>query len=155
MTTIIRLLADPAVQATALMIAWAILGGLWRRGFGGWLGWSRSIWYGLSLPLSAPIWLVMPWSSHWWPYQALGCLAAAVLLLLFFVVSLAPGTKFVNMQALLKYGPFGAGYWFARLWWPKTWRLGGFLDGENAVGEIDLGASVYGCVGIAWYWVLQ
>jgi len=87
-------------------------------------------------------------------YAPLGTAAIIGVCLLFFVVSMAPGPSFTNARCFLKYGPFGAGYWLARLYWPPTWLVGSFIDGPMSVGEIFLGASFWGCVGILWLWVL-
>lgn len=135
-------------MATTLILLWAILGGLWRRVFGGWTGLPRSICYALMAPLTLPIWMP-PERWGFWPDLALGVVFTAVCLL-FFVVSLAPGPSFTNARCFLKYGPFGAGYWLARLYWPPTWLVGGFIDGPMAVGELFLGASFWGCVGLLW-----
>lgn len=133
-----------------LILLWAILGGLWRRILGGWLGLPRSICYALSAPLALPIWMAMPW-DHMWPYQALGAVVATVAVLMFFVVSLYPGGRFDSArEVLLKYGPFGIGYVAARRWWPDRWRAGGFIDGWSSVGEVFLGASFYACIGLLW-----
>jgi hypothetical protein len=139
-------------MTTALILLWAVLGGMWRRVFGGWTGLPRSICYGLMAPLTLPIWLSYPWGPYW-PYCLLAGVCLTVACLLFFVVSLAPGPSFTNARCFLKYGPFGAGYWLARLYWTPTWLVGGFIDGPMAVGEIFLGASFWGCVGLLWLWV--
>lgn len=136
-------------MSAALIVLWAVIGGLWRRVFGGWSGLPRSICYALMVPLTVPIWMVMPWGV-WWPYCLMSVLAAISACMLFFVVSLAPGPSFTNARCFLKYGPFGAGYWLARLYWPATWTWGGFIDGPMAVGELFLGASFWGCVGLLW-----
>ena len=137
---------------TALL--WAILGGLWRRMFGGWTGLPRSICYGLMFPLTLPIWMTLPWGVMW-PYCVIIGLTVTSLCLLFFVVSLYPGGKFTDdRDVILKYGPFGIGYVLAHRFWRDEWNRGGFVDGSNAVGEILLGASFWGCVGLLWLWVV-
>jgi hypothetical protein len=133
-----------------LILLWAAIGGMWRRMFGGWLGLPRSVCYAMSVPLALPIWLAMPW-NHMWPYQALGAMAATVAALLFFVVSFYPGGRFdVTRDVLLKYGPFGLGYVWAKRYIPPEWHKNSFLDGWASVGEIFLGASFYACVGLLW-----
>jgi hypothetical protein len=139
--------------AVLLVILWAVLGGLWRRMFGGWTGLPRSICYALMVPLTLPIWLALPWGVYW-PYSILAGVCFAALCLLFFVVSFYPGGKFVDdRDVMFKYGPFGIGYVLAHRFWRDEWNRGGFIDGSNAVGEIFLGASFWGCVGLLWLWV--
>jgi hypothetical protein len=122
--------------------------------FGGWSGLPRSICYALMAPLTLPIWLALPWGI-WWPYCLMAGLAATALCLLFFVVSLYPGGKFVDdRDVMLKYGPFGIGYVLACLFWRDEWNDGDFVDGPCAIGEIFLGASFWGCVGLLWLWVV-
>ena len=137
----------------SLVILWVILGGLWRRMFGGWTGLPRSICYALMVPLTLPVWFFLPWSTAWWPYSiGVGLLATAACLV-FFVVSLYPGGKFTDdRDVLLKYGPFGLGYVWAHRFWRDEWNTGSFLDGSNSAGEIFLGASFWGCVGLLWLW---
>lgn len=138
----------------ALILTWAILGGLWRRVLGGWSCLPRSVCYALMAPLTLPIWLALPWGI-WWPYCLMVGLAATGACLMFFVVSFYPGGKFVDdRDVLLKYGPFGLGYVWAHRHWRDEWNLGGFIDGGNAVGEILLGASFWGCAGLLWLWLL-
>lgn len=133
-----------------MTILWAVLGGLWRRVFGGWSGLPRSICYVLMLPLTLPIWLSLPWGAYW-PYSVIAGVCFTALILLFFVVSLYPDGKFTDdRDVLLKYGPFGIGYVLAHRFWRNEWNRGGFIDGSNAVGEIFLGASFWGCVGFLW-----
>lgn len=142
------------MTAAALIAIWAVLGGLWRRILGGWTGLPRSICYALMALLTLPIWLALPWGI-WWPYCALAALVVTAACLLFFAVSLYPGGKFTDDRAvLLKYGPFGLGYVWAHRYWRDEWNRGGFIDGSNAVGEILLGASFWGSVGILWLWVV-
>ena len=137
-----------------LLITWAVLGGLWRRVFGGWTGLPRSICYALLVPLTTPIWMAMPWGI-WWPYCLMAGLAATGACLLFFVVGFYPGGKFVDdRDVLLRYGPFGLGYVWAHRFWRDEWNTGSFLDGSNSVGEILLGASFWGCIGLLWIWVV-
>ena len=136
-----------------LVILWAVLGGLWRRIFGGWTGLPRSVCYALMIPLTLPIWFVLNAQFGVYSAFALSMLSTA-LCLLFFVVSLYPGGKFTDdRDVLLKYGPFGIGYVLAHRFWRDEWNRGGFIDGSNAVGEIFLGASFWGCVGLLWLWV--
>jgi hypothetical protein len=133
-----------------LILLWAVLGGLWRRAFGGWLGLPRWATYVLMAPLTLPFWLAMPWDALW-PYEALAGVAVIAACLLFFVVSLYPGGRYDDdREVLLKYGPFGIGYVLARRHWPDEWRLGGFVDGWSSVGELSLGASFWGVFGILW-----
>lgn len=137
----------------ALVILWTILGGLWRRILGGWIGLPRSICYALMVPLTLPFFLL---PERWGilPDLALGVVFTAACLL-FFVVSLYPGGKFTDdRDVLLKYGPFGLGYVMAHRFWRDEWNAGGFIDGSNAVGEILLGASFWGSVGLLWMWVV-
>ncbi len=140
-------------MTAALVILWAILGGLWRRMFGGWTGLPRSVCYALMVPLTLPFWL-LPERHGLLIDSALG-LVFTVGALLFFVGSLYPGGKFTDdRDVLLKYGPFGLGYVLAHRFWRDEWNRGGFIDGSNAVGEIFLGASFWGCVGLLWLWVV-
>ncbi len=142
------------MTAAALIALWAVIGGLWRRMFGGWTGLPRSICYALMVPLTLPAWLIMPWSAAWWPYSVGAGLLLTLSSLAFFVVSLYPGGEFTNdRDVMLKYGPFGIGYVLAHRFWRDEWNRGGFIDGSNAVGEIFLGASFWGCVGLHWLWV--
>lgn len=136
--------------ASLAIIAIAISGGLWRRVDGGWLGLPRSICFALGavlvmIPSISAAYSLCP---HWSGAITLGVLASA-LVMLFFVMSLHPGPSFTNMEVFKKYGPFGLGYWLARLYWPESWRVGGFIDGPYAVGEIFLGTSVYGALAAA------
>jgi hypothetical protein len=142
------------VTAAALIALWAVLGGLWRRVFGGYTGLPRSICYALMAPLTLPIWLAAPWGI-WWPYAVMIGVSCTAACLLFFVVSLYPGGKFVDdRDVMLKYGPFGLGYVAAHRWWRNEWNTGDLIDGSNSVGEILLGASFWGSVGILWLWVV-
>jgi hypothetical protein len=142
------------VTAAALIVLWAVLGGLWRRVFGGYTGLPRSICYALMAPLTLPIWLAAPWGI-WWPYAVMIGVSCTALCLLFFVVSFYPGGKFVDdRDVLLKYGPFGLGYVLAHRFWRDEWNTGSLIDGSNSVGEILLGASFWGSVGILWLWVV-
>jgi hypothetical protein len=105
------------------------------------------------IPLTLPIWFVLNAQFGVYSAFALSMLSTA-LCLLFFVVSLYPGGKFTDdRDVLLKYGPFGIGYVLAHRFWRDEWNRGGFIDGSNAVGEIFLGASFWGCVGLLWLWV--
>ncbi|CUW40261.1 protein of unknown function [Magnetospirillum sp. XM-1] len=114
-------------MATALVILWAVLGGLWRRMFGGWTGLPRSICYALMAPLTLPIWLALPWGVYW-PYSVIAGIGSTALCLLFFVVSLYPGGKFTDdRDVLLKYGPFGIGYVLAHRFWRDEWNRGSRL----------------------------
>ncbi len=142
------------MTAAALIVLWAVLGGLWRRVFGGYTGLPRSICYALMAPLTLPIWLAAPWGI-WWPYAVMIGVSCTALCLLFFVVSFYPGGKFVDdRDVLLKYGPFGLGYVLAHRFWRDEWNTGSLIDGSNSVGEILLGASFWGSVGILWLWVV-
>jgi hypothetical protein len=137
-----------------LIVSWSILGGLWRRMFGGWLGLPRSICYTLMVPLTLPVWLALPWGVMW-PYSALAGVAFTALALLFFVVSCYPGGRYDNTRdVLLKYGPFGIGYVWAKKYIPSEWGPNSFFDGWASVGEVFLGASFWGCVGVVWWWVV-
>jgi hypothetical protein len=136
------------------VVLWAVLGGLWRRVFGGYTGLPRSVCYALMVPLSLPIWLAMPMPPGG-AYHFVASMLSTILCLLFFVVSLYPGGKFTDdRDVLLKYGPFGLGYVWAHRYWRDEWNRGGFIDGSNAVGEILLGASFWGSVGLLWLWVV-
>lgn len=142
------------MTAAALIVLWAVLGGLWRRILGGWTGLPRSICYAMMAPLTLPIWLALPWGI-WWPYCAMSVVPITGLCLLFFVVSLYPGGKFTDdRDVMLKYGPFGLGYVLAHRLWRDEWNTGGLIDGSNSVGEILLGASFWGSVGVLWLWVV-
>lgn len=137
------------MTAAAFIALWVVLGGLWRRAFGGWLGLPRSICYALMAPLMAPVVIFLAQTT--WPLWV-ACLASIVVTaacLLFFVVSLYPGGKFVDdRDVLLKYGPFGLGYVLAHRYWRDEWNTGDLIDGSNSVGEILLGASFWGCFGL-------
>lgn len=137
-------------MSAILILLWGVLGGLWRRVLGGWLGLPRSICYALSVPLAIPVmWAVHP--SYGLPIQIGVALGAAVAFLAFFVVSCYPGGRFdVTREVLLKYGPFGLGYVWAKRYIPPEWHKNSFLDGWASVGEIFLGASFYACVGLLW-----
>lgn len=142
------------MTAAALIALWTVLGGLWRRVLGGYTGLPRSICYALMAPLTLPIWLAAPWGI-WWPYAVMIGVSRTALCLLFFVVSFYPGGKFTDdRDVLLKYGPFGLGYVWAHRYWRDEWNRGDFIDGSNAVGEILLGASFWGSVGLLWLWVV-
>lgn len=133
------------------VILWAVTGGLWRRMFGGWLGRSRVACYAAMIPLCAPAHMLIHRQGWALPWSVLAALAVTAVCMLFFVVSLYPGGKFVDdRDVLLKYGPFGIGYVLARRFWRDEWNRGGFIDGANAVGEILLGASFWGCFGLLW-----
>ncbi len=136
-----------------LILLWGGLGGLWRRAFGGWLGLPRSICYALMAPLTLPIWLAMPWGVMW-PYSALAGVAFTALALLFFVSSCYPGGRYDSTRdVLLKYGPFGLGYVWARKYIAPEWSPNGFFDGWASVGEVFLGASFWltvAVVGLLW-----
>ena len=145
------------MKATYLIILWAVLGGLWRRVFGGWSGLPRSICYALMAPLTLPIWLMGNWSGSTLnaAFAVGGSVLLSVACLMFFVVSFYPGGKFVDdRDVMLKYGPFGIGYVLAHRFWRDEWNTGSFLDGSNSVGEILLGASFWGCIGLLWIWVV-
>ena len=145
------------MTAAALIVLWAVMGGLWRRMFGGWMGLPRSICYTLMAPLALPIWFVPNWGGGALA-TALGIIGAAslsVACMLFFVVSLYPGGKFTDdRDVLLKYGPFGLGYVLAHRYWRDEWNQVGFIDGSNGVGEILLGSSFWGTFGLLWLWVV-
>jgi hypothetical protein len=142
------------VTAAALIVLWVVLGGLWRRVLGGYTGLPRSICYALMAPLTLPIWLALPWGI-WWPYAVMIGVSCTAACLLFFVVSFYPGGKFTDdRDVMLKYGPFGLGYILAHRFWRDEWNSGDFIDGSNAVGEILLGASFWGSVGVLWLWVV-
>jgi hypothetical protein len=137
------------MTAAALIALWTVLGGCWRRILGGWLGLPRSICYALMAPLMAPVVIFLAQTT--WPLWV-ACLAAIVVTtacLLFFVVSFYPGGKFTDdRDVLLKYGPFGLGYVLAHRFWRDEWNTGSLIDGSNSVGEILLGASFWGSVGL-------
>ena len=143
------------MTAVILMALWTALGGLWRRIFGGWTGASRVSCYAAMVPLMMPGHMLIIRQGWALPWAVLAILAATALCLLFFVASLYPGGKFTDdRDVMLKYGPFGIGYVLAHRFWRDEWNRGGFIDGSNAVGEIFLGASFWGCVGILWLWVM-
>lgn len=143
-------------MGSALMIGmWAVSGGLWRRMFGGWGGKSRVHCYAAMIPLMLPVHMLIIKQGWALPWAVLAMLTATALCLLFFVVSLYPGGKFTDdRDVMLKYGPFGIGYVLAHRLWRDEWNTGSFIDGSNAVGEIFLGASFWGCVGLLWLWVV-
>lgn len=131
------------------IIWWAVIGGIWRRMLGGWAGLPRSVCYGLSTPLSIPVFFTVLPLGVWWASAAF--LSAVALSLIFFVVSLYPGGRYDNTrEVLLKYGPFGLGYVMARRYIPSEWAPNDFFDGWASVGEVFLGASFYACVGLFW-----
>jgi hypothetical protein len=120
----------------ALIIAlYIVLGGLWRRIFGGWLHWKRYITISLNILATAPIWLLVPWWA---------ALIAHGLNIAYWI----KGHEWDHIRPmLLRYGPVGL-YWRACiLWWPEKWRLGGFIDGPTAVAEVLAGATVWGIYG--------
>jgi len=134
------------ILSLVLIAAWATGGALWRRAFGGWGGLSRRVTYVLSLPLSLLPLLVAAWGLPW-PWLLGVTSVGAGLVLLFFVCGLWPGV-IDGWRVWRKYGPFAAGYWAAWRWWPSSWRLGGFVDGANAVGELTLGGSFFAALAL-------
>ncbi|RAU21071.1 hypothetical protein CU669_15045 [Paramagnetospirillum kuznetsovii] len=132
------------MSASLAIAMWAVMGGLWRRMDGGWLGLPKSICIALGgVMASPPIYLAFLSVFGWWPEAAAMTIMIVILIMLFFIASLHPGPSFTNMEVFKKYAIFGLGYWLARLWWPDSWRVGGFIDGPYAIGEIFLGASTY------------
>lgn len=142
------------ILTTLLFLLWGVLGALWRRVFGGYLGLPRgSVCYPLSIPLAAPLWILLFQNFIWYVALPLS-LIATVVILLFFVVSFYPKGKFVdNRDVILKYGPFGIGYVLAHNYWNDDWNTGSFIDGSNAVSEISLGFLLYVTIGISWFYV--
>lgn len=117
-------------------LANAVLGALWRRAFGGWLGARRWLTIPLGCLLGWPIFVA--WPTLWG-------LAMACLPMLFFL----PGHNLPD-HWFRRYGPFGFGYWFAghsfteKEWARRGWPMEGFIDGWMATGELFLGATFWG-----------
>jgi len=141
------------------MIAGAILlalaGGLWRRAFGGWLGLSRVALTVVGVVMAVvPSVLVLPW----WQALVVGVCFAWLWtdghdfypatwrkLGYRYLGPAATLGALVGAPVLIVVGPlvFG-GYWLAERYWPRSWRIGGFIDGHTSVGEIAAGVVVYG-----------
>ncbi len=142
------------------ILVWGILGGCWRRAFGGAKDWARwtlkypwlhflwdfsdaadpclrrnSFLLAAGTLLAAPLWLAFPWA---WALAATGALS------LFW----AFGHHFTKpWKMLYRYGPVGLVWYAAQHWWPEGWKTSSdFIDGENAVAEFSAGFLVYGAV---------
>ena len=131
-----------------LVILWAVLGGAWRRIDGGWLGLPKSICIASGAVLAAlPIgWAAWQWVGYW-PETLAVTLVGTILVMLFFISSLSPGTSYTGTGSLKRYGPFGLGYWLAEQYWPLAWEE---RCGWTEFGEGFLGATVFGCLGLLW-----
>lgn len=121
------------------IITWAILGGLWRRAMGGWLGLSRStvIYYGIA-SLSSPVGFLVG-ENLWWPYGILAYLLTFGASFLFFVC----GLHLVDWL-----------YDWLEPRWNPAWQIGGFVDGPRSVVELISGAVWFGVIGLFWIWVV-
>lgn len=129
----------------ALCIAWAFVGAFWRRAFGGFGGWSRSVLATLSILLIAP---GLIWMPHW----ELSPLVIAAWLWLW-----CDGHEWTDPKAMLyRYGYPSAvialvsgywpvvlvgpliagGYWVVQRNWFRMPQWGdGFIDGDIAYAE--------------------
>lgn len=107
-----------------LIIANAILGGLWRRILGGWLNQRRSYVMASGALLGWPLWFVLPW----W-----GAILATGAMLLFF----AMGHRFDKWTIILRYPLVGAIYPIARFFWAARY---------TEISEVVIGAAFWGAV---------
>lgn len=125
----------------------AVLGGLWRRWFGGWPTEGRR-WVQLSLGASLGAVLALGAGAPWWA----AVLSAAA------VAFWVPGHRLMEWrlgQWLLRYGPLGIYWWLARKYldrygaavYPAQWASP-FIDGPFALAEILGGATFYAAM--AW-----
>lgn len=128
--------------ATALVLLWSVFGALWRKEFGRCVVLGKTALKIIASALMLPLWLAVPGEPLWWAI----CIFCTLLVIVFFTTSFCPGPSFTNARVFMKYGPFGLGYWLARLYAPEQY--------QNTIGEYFLGGSVFACVGIAWYWVV-
>ena len=117
----------------ALSLTFLIVGALWWRWLGGWLGGERW-WRFAALPVLVwPFWIVLP---------ALPALLASAACGLFFAI----GHTFDGWGAIKRYGPFGLGYPLAFRFWRSRWDRPPFVDGWTAAGELFLGGTFWACV---------
>lgn len=139
------------MTATVILL-WAVLGGLWRREFGRCVILGKTALKLLALPLCAPVGLLFP--LYLWPYAVLAVLGLWLALLAFITMSMYPGGRFSDdREVMLKYGPFALGYVLAHRFWRDEWNTD-YLNGADPVGECFLGASVFGCAGAVWLWII-
>lgn len=132
----------------ALVLLWVVLGALWRRWLGGWMGkppGSRATQFAVMAMLCAPFWLGWAWPS----------IAAAVLATGLMGWYWSEGHEWTSLPALLKrYGPIGLCWWAAQKWVPPTWRVRTgktcLIDGPISVAELAAGGLVFGAVGLLW-----
>lgn len=119
----------------AEVIATALLGAFWRRWLG--LGGSGPRWlkFALALPLTWPLFVVMPLGF---------AIEHAALALLFF----APGHTVDDESVWMRYGPFAVAYVLARKFWPDNWTYGRWVDGWMAVGEFGIGFLFFGSLAL-------
>jgi hypothetical protein len=119
-----------------IIIAYAIVGGLWRRVLGGWLNWNRAVAVIFGSVFALPFVLVLP---HWaWLIPLEGAILA------YWTI----GHKWDHVLPMLKrYGPIGLWWRGAILWWPEKWNKPPFIDGPVAVAEIGAGATFFGIIG--------
>ena len=124
-----------------LSIVFFIVGALWRRWMGGWLGGERWVRFAVLPLLVWPFWLV--WS-------ALPALLASAVCGLFFAMA----HEFEGWGAVKRYGPFGLGYPLAFRFWRSSWNWPPFVDGGTAIGELFLVGTFWACVPLVlWGWV--
>jgi hypothetical protein len=121
---------------TAAILAQMILGGIWRRALGGWLGINRASVVAAGALLTWPLWLALPW---WWAAPA-SALAVGFWTL---------GVRFDSWQVWPRYLVVGAiGYGVLMPRWPAKWCDGDFIDGGAAVGELWAGAVLWGLLAL-------
>jgi len=117
----------------ALVIATAIIGGVWRRILGGWFALRRPYIVPAGILLTWPLWLILP------PLYAI--LLGAVC-----VAFWTPGHDMTNDKAMwLRYGPFAVGWIVARHLNVPRW---------TEVGEVTAGALFWGALA-ALCWGLE
>lgn len=117
-----------------LVILFAVLGGLWRRALGGWLGLPR--W---SVVAASPLCaiLVLAWHGPW----------TFVLVAAASVLYWTPGHDFSDNLALWRrYGPVGLAWTMCRALWPSSWKIPGMVTGWTEAAEIAAGFLFYGAV---------
>lgn len=109
---------------TLVIIANAILGGIWRRVLGGWLKQRRSYVMASGALLAWPFWFVLPW----W-----GAILATGACLVFW----SEGHRFDKWTIILRYPLIGAIYPIAKRLWPT---------GYTSISEVVIGAAFWGAV---------